>query len=83
MPGLVPGISLRRARPCPNNRDRRDEPGGDKSLQRRNDADVAHGAVAQGAQRFLVAGAVVAGDGLFKTGEFRDDDTFLQAGLRR
>jgi hypothetical protein len=29
MAGLVPAISLRKALPCPNDRDRRDKPGDD------------------------------------------------------
>src|SRR5689334_20566028 len=48
---------------------------------RLNDADVAHGAVAEHAQCFLVTRTVVAGDGLFQAGEFRHHEPFLQPGL--
>jgi hypothetical protein len=34
MPGLVPGISLRKARPCQSNRDGRDKPGHDQRCYR-------------------------------------------------
>src|SRR5262245_7134402 len=50
-------------------------------LQALNDADVAHGTVAERAQGFLVAGAVVAGDRLFEAGEFGDDQALLQPGF--
>src|SRR5215204_7734219 len=43
-------------------------------LQPLDDAQVAHGAVAECLQRVLVGRAVVRRDGLFDAGEFRDDD---------
>src|SRR5690349_443487 len=50
-------------------------------LQALNDADVAHGAVAERAQGFLVAGAVVAGDRLVEAGEFGDDQPLFHPGF--
>ena len=49
-------------------------------LQALNDADVPHGAVAERAQRFLVAGAVVAGDRLVEAWKPGDDEALLQSG---
>src|SRR5258707_13381685 len=52
-----------------------------RSLDPADDPNVAHGTVAERAQRFLVAGAVVPGDRFFEAGEFRHDQPLFQPGL--
>src|SRR5260221_13247126 len=68
MTAMAPWFKTRRMRPlC--------------SLDPADDPNVAHGAVAERAQRFLVAGAVVPGDRFFEAGEFRHDQPLFQPGL--
>src|SRR5580700_10632655 len=47
-----------------------------------DDADVAHGAVAERFQRVLISRALVGGDGFLDAREFRHHDAFLLAGLK-
>src|ERR1700722_9389109 len=54
---------------------------GGSSVQTLDDADVAHGAVAERFQRFLVAGTVIGGERLFDAGKFGNDDAFFLSGF--
>src|SRR3974390_2655497 len=47
-----------------------------------DDADVAHGAVAERFQRFLVGGTVIGGDRFFDAGKFGDDDALLLSSFK-
>src|SRR5262245_26720471 len=50
-------------------------------VQRLDDADVTHRAIAERLERLLVGGACIGGDSLLDAREFRDDDALFLPGL--